>query len=326
MNEATNPITAYQYFIASPYFAGLSSANDDGVKAFANSYISLSQPLKDFIASEETATTITLVAIKYELEEKQISQLAQTLRELVLGSIFIKDLPNTLTTKLGVDEAKAQEIINKIVSESFGPIIEDVKRIQRSKFPDKIMQLQKEARPEGLNPKPQIPEGIKNMPLNRPSPIQAQSQKQAPQQIQTSPQPAVQRPPQSQSIPPLQSGSVRPPSVAPQPQPVQPTTPKPNLPPQLPQPQPGSRTSESAFGAPRQSSEVSLPGKPPVQSQSQPQKPAFKIPDIGQSFSATIGNLSKEITDKPAPENQAKKSLEAELEKVSSVIDLRNKP
>lgn len=164
MDEQTNPqpnisisgisgggeIDIYTYFTASPYFAGFTSHNSPEMKIFLGLYRTLPDSLRQFIASDETALTIFTTGQSFNLDDGQIFNLARTIRELLIGNIFIKDFPITISSKLGIDDIKAGEIANKIISKSFGPIIEDVKRIQRSKFPDKIAQIQKSSQPTGL--------------------------------------------------------------------------------------------------------------------------------------------------------------------------------
>lgn len=140
----------YQYFIASPYLAGFDDLKDVKRALFLDEFKKLSLNLKNFIISGETAKTIFTAAQDAGLEENKIYQTGEIIRELVLGKIFIKELPIILGAKLLLDENKASELTNKIISQSFGPILEDIKRIQRSKFPDKIAQIQKESQPTGI--------------------------------------------------------------------------------------------------------------------------------------------------------------------------------
>ncbi len=223
--EGGGQVTIYQYFLASPYFAGFGNFENIERKMFLSTFDQLSMPLRDFLSSDETVYKITALSQNYNLEDDQVAELASTIRELVVGKVFIKDFPTLISSKLGIDNTKAEEMANKLISKSFGPIIEDVKRIQRSKFPEKIQQLQKEGRPEGL------------------------TRGEAPRLPAQPPKPPM--------------TDIRPgPAPTPQPQ----------------------------------------------------QRPEFKIPD-----------LAPKIEVKPQSSTGAQKSLEEELEKVASVIDLRDK-
>ena len=241
-------ISLYQFFISSPLFAEFKNLDGNDHRIFIAQFIGLSPPLRNYLSSTETAATILATALNYELTDNQVSKIAGTIRELVLGKIFIKDFPITISSKLGIDDIRAGQIVNTIISQSFGPIIEDIKRIQRSKFPDKIQQLQKEARPTGLT---------------RP---------QAGRMGEARPEGAAQRPEDRPQQSPLRSvENVRP-------------------------PQPTSRIPED-------------------RPQQLPPRPQFKVPD-----------LSGIQVPPSTPSDKAQHSLEAELEKPSGVIDLRNKP
>lgn len=323
-------LSLYQYFIASPLFAEFKDFNGNDRKLFLSDYSNMPPAVKNFFASTETATTISSVGLNYQLDDNQVSAIAGALRELLIGKIFIQDLPMTVSSKLGIDDVKAGAIVNSIVSKSFAPIMEDLKRIQRSKFPDKIMQLQKGSRPEGLSAKPSAPAGVNNVPLNQPTRINT------PQSSQ--PKPPVQSTPQPQQAP--VSSTVRPPaapSVSVRPPLPPPSQPRPALPPQQPQPVQAPLPPKPAFQPAPSPAPAPAPQRPPVEnfrppaptpSMAQPAprpaptlppKPQFMIPDLGQPI--TKDNTSKPMSD-------AQRSLEAELENVAGIIDLRssNKP
>lgn len=306
-----SPDSIYHYFVASPMYAGFGDLSSPERTYFLQDVNQMSPTLKNYLTSTDTVETIFSLGKEFDLEDGQISDLGVLVREFLTGKIFIKDFPNSISSKFGIDDIKAGNIANRLISKSFAAIIEDVKRIQRNKFPDRIAQLQKDNQSQTLNQptaKPAIPRQV-------PTPAQ---------QIQ-------------QNIPQV-------PPARPQ-----------NLPQITPQsPQPGSRTSDSGFTAPRQTSEVSLPGtpqsmrpppqmppRPPVPAfstppqpsrpeikpnspQSQPSRNEFKIPDINFQNDPNEKKLTSAEDAKINP--SAQKSLEAELEKVANVIDLRTGP
>lgn len=248
-------LSLYQYFTASPLFAGFNDFAGSDRKIFLAEYTSMSSALKNYLSSTETAVNISTVGLSYRLEDNQVYLMAAAIRELITGKIFIKDFPFNLSSKLGIDDIKAGEIANKIISQTFGPIIEDVKRIQRNKFPDKIQQLQKEtAKPETLT-----------QPAARP--IEPRQSQTPAQQFITNDQR-----PTTYNKPPIPTADVPTAEVRPQ-QPLQ-------------RPQP-----------PRL--EVQLPNE------SADNRPPIRPQNIAEN---------------------AQKSLEEELEKVASVIDLRSGP
>ena len=140
----------YHYFVASPVFAGFGNLNSPERMIFLDTLSKASSPLKNYLTSSDTTELIFSLGKESGCNDSQISEIGILIRDLLTGKVFIKDFSLVVSSRLGIDDIKAGEITNNIISKSFGPIIEDVKRIQRSKFPDKIMQLQKEGRPEGL--------------------------------------------------------------------------------------------------------------------------------------------------------------------------------
>ncbi|OGN08010.1 MAG: hypothetical protein A3C61_02135 [Candidatus Yanofskybacteria bacterium RIFCSPHIGHO2_02_FULL_39_10] len=304
-----SPDSIYHYFVASPMYAGFGNLNSPDRIYFLQDFSNMSPGLRNYLTSADNIEIIFSIGRGYDLEDSQISILGILIRELLVGKIFLKDFPISVSSRLGIDDIKAGEIVNKIISQSFGPIIEDVKRIQRSKFPDKIMAMQKESRPEGLSPKPQISEEVKNAPLNklREDNQQITQSVRPPITQQIPPRPPLQMPPR-----PLDEarseGAARPPE---QPKPI-------NIPQQ-------SKTSSVP--------EANLSPRPSESGASTPQEKQFKMPDLEFLDSVqnkqpvpknSISNTNQPPKQAGSPQS-AQKSLEEELAKVANIIDLRSK-
>lgn len=334
----------YEYFIASPYMANFDDLNSNEHKLFLGSYASFTTTLKNYIAAGQTAGVIYNTGKEYNLDDSKISQIGALIRDLVTGNIFIKDFPITISSKLGIDNIKAGEIANKIISQSFGPIVEDVKRIQRSKFPDKISQIQKDSRPAGLT-RPGSGEARPRegaaQPTARPLPphdVQPQQKPQVPPPVQ----PAPQSPPPPIRQAPLQTPP-QPPSNLTSPQQTGPITysgPQNIRPiPQRPSEERGNTEHSSAnvnpppvVSHPDKPNEMTAPKEYPPQplpATKQTPKPRFKVPafDLGARLDPKgRPDLSGMMIPPQTPSGKAEESLEKELEKVASIIDLRNKP
>lgn len=275
-----SPDSIYHYFVASPMYAGFGDLGSPERIFFLQDFSKMSPSLRNYLASADTVELIFSIGKEFNLDDSQISELGILVRELLTGKLFIQDFPNTISSRFGIDDIKAGEIANKIISKSFGPIIEDVKRIQRNKFPDKVQQLQKEAQGSGQTTLNQ-PLARPITPRSAPTPLQSIQQTQDKQIAQQQPTP---------SRPPLEMPPRAEPKSAP------------STPPQQSAPKPV----DSLRPNPGQTVQT----KPPVLSEAHPtQGRQFKIPDLGQPVS---------------PTTDAQKSLEAELEKVANVIDLRN--
>ncbi|MDP3696664.1 MAG: hypothetical protein Q8R55_01375 [Candidatus Taylorbacteria bacterium] len=299
-------IDIYTYFTASPYFAGFTSHNSPDMKVFLGLYQTLPDSLRQFIASDVTASTIFTTGQSYDLDDEQIFILAKSIRELVVGNIFIKDFPTTMSSRLGIDDIKAEELVNKIISKSFGPIIEDVKRIQRSKFPDKISQIQKESRPTGITqpgarplpPRPEIPS------------------------LEVEPRKSLEVQPQKPENRPLaQPQTVRPPPQMPPP--TSQSQGQEAKPPYLEAQLPSNRSVESIRPPRPEAGEM---GEARLKEAARPEVGEARPERAAQPTTAPRSDLpGRTDLNNGIKSQDAQKSLEQELEKVANVIDLRNK-
>jgi hypothetical protein len=343
-----------------PFTAGsfsLTSSTD--IQSYSSQFEFISPPVEKIIFEFSTAEFIEeRIGVAFNLSREQKKHIANIIRELLLGSLFIGDFISTVKTKLNVDDKKAGDIVSMIVAELFPPAIESIKRIQRIKFPNKIQELAKSKPaapaqqgtvppPSAAAPKPQVPE-IKKETVSPQMSSQPQSMR-PPVMPQGSPKP---------SLPPL-PGVTTPPANR---QATPPAMPKPAVPPPAPKP--------SVTLPPK----INVPPATPAAPQSPPStmaaKPEFKIPDLGSSSlppptdvagrgssipgqnlkdSGGIGTLpnrpaapapSKPAPPKPVNATQGKptppkqepivfkeeknKSIDEELDKIANVIDLRS--
>ena len=303
-----SPDAIYHYFIASPMYAGFGDLVSPERMHFLENLRTASPALKNYLTSSDTVELIFSVGKEYDFRDIQITELGVLVRELLAGNIFLKDFPMTVSSKLGIDDIKAGKIVNELVSKSFGPIIEDVKRIQRSKFPDKVMAIQKEAQPAGLTQPMARREPVEPA---RPDSPQVASHGEPVESVRPlmSPVTAIPTPSQPKSIKHLDQSNpqIPPPSVRPStPQPQQTLRPESSRP-LFQSNTPGLALKERQFKIP--DSGLGLQNSPPP-----PVNPGnFPQPHSGQSGVST---------DRP---KEAQRSLEEELAKVANIIDLRAK-
>jgi len=135
---AEEQITQYQYFISSPFFAGFKDFNSPERKSFVESFENLPQKLKDLFVSMDVAAEIYSIHPGYTLKEAQVKLLAQIVRGVLLGTIFIGDMVFKIKSELGIDENTARDIANTLTSKIFSLALEDIKRLQHYNFSDKI--------------------------------------------------------------------------------------------------------------------------------------------------------------------------------------------
>lgn len=142
--------------IYSPYFIDSLEMTKDKQSwdIFANKFISLPEKIKDAMLASEIVES---VALNLSLTESQSADLSRLIRDVLLGDLFIGDMITKISENLNVDQATAQQIQSKVLNGLFAPAIEDIKKIQREKFPDRIGQG------SGI-PQPPLPPQMKNGP------------------------------------------------------------------------------------------------------------------------------------------------------------------
>lgn len=163
-------IGAAEYFIASPLFAGFDDLESENYSKFLGVFETLPPYTKIYISSPETAEVVYSLGVKFGLSDTEISAVASLVRDTIIGNVFIKDLPKVMSSSLKIDEAKSSQLTNELISQSFGPIIEDIKQIQRTKFPDRVTAMREEAKPPVPTP-PAFKTPISPQPINKPPPI-----------------------------------------------------------------------------------------------------------------------------------------------------------
>jgi len=96
--------------------------------------------IQDLVLGISAEEFILGVTQDFDLSEYQTKNLALIIGEVSLGDLFIGDMSATITEKLTLDPQSTQQICAKILNELFAPAIEDIKKIQREKFPDRVGQ------------------------------------------------------------------------------------------------------------------------------------------------------------------------------------------
>lgn len=125
----------------SPYEVITDTLSDDSAWSyFGSKYSKLTPPLLAILLDLPTMEFLAGIAEDFNLSLSQSRALSEIVGEIVLGDMFIGDTTKTVIEKLGIDTSTGQQIVSRILQELFAPAIEDIKKIQREKFPDRIKQ------------------------------------------------------------------------------------------------------------------------------------------------------------------------------------------
>lgn len=124
----------------SPFYAGAGAEPDESVNNFLRDFELLPKSLQDFLLSAETSNTIASLSEHYDLGLIETELTAWVIRNVVTGDIYIKNLPGLLSSIAGIETGKSNQLANQIVSRVLAPVVEDIKQIQKQRFPDRIKQ------------------------------------------------------------------------------------------------------------------------------------------------------------------------------------------
>ena len=139
--------------IYSPYY--VDSDNQRDLDILLERTFSLGDSSRHVLLSADTPCFIQTLGLIFDLSENQSSNLSRIVRDIILGDTFIGNMTTEIEKRLNLPPETAQQIRNKIINELFAPAIEDIKKVQREKFANKIgNQLQTPAPkpPTDINP------------------------------------------------------------------------------------------------------------------------------------------------------------------------------
>lgn len=101
--------------------------------------LSLPESLKNILMDPSTADFIEdNLGSSFNLTPEQKIEITRIIRDVLLGDLFIGDMVQNISDRMNLVLDEAKKIGNLIVSELFRPAIEDIKKIQAERFPEKI--------------------------------------------------------------------------------------------------------------------------------------------------------------------------------------------
>lgn len=131
-----------------------SMKNRDNIESYMNRVRNLPESIKQTLTDSATADyIIETIAPHFSLEEEQVTELTRIIRDILLGDLFIGDMSTNISQKLNVDQQVTQQIQEKMINDLFANAIEDIKKIQREKFPDRVGQRSGTSSPQPPNMK-----------------------------------------------------------------------------------------------------------------------------------------------------------------------------
>lgn len=132
------PTNLSNYFKFSPFFIDSTSMSDLDWERLQTKIDKVPVLLYDLLVDSKTSDFIEGLLQKYIQLSVQGPDIARLIRDVVIADVFIGDMPQELSKRLGIDPTTAREVANLVVSQLFVPVLEDIKKVHNAKFPGRL--------------------------------------------------------------------------------------------------------------------------------------------------------------------------------------------
>lgn len=139
-----------QYLQFSPYFAQDDIEKEEDRLNFFKLFDSSPQKVRDFLASIDTAEKIMNIGKTFGLDEFDTEAVSFMVREIAIGEIFVGNGANFIANETELPQERAENLLSLLVNEVLAPALDEIKKIQAEKFPEKVLRASE-------TPKPFIP-------------------------------------------------------------------------------------------------------------------------------------------------------------------------
>lgn len=137
-----------QYLQFSPYFAQEDVEKEEDRLKFLEILKNLPQKIKDLLISESATEKIVNIGKTFGLDEFDTEALSFAVRKIATGEVFIGDGVELIANETGLPMERAKSVFGLIVNEVFASALEDIKKIQTTKFPQKFGNVSAPVRPQ----------------------------------------------------------------------------------------------------------------------------------------------------------------------------------
>lgn len=187
-------------------------------ESYVNYVSTLPKPVRSLLVGSTTAEFIEdILRPQFNLSDSQVTVATAIIRDVLLANLFIGEMLGALTDEAGLDPQNAKKMSDMIVGQLFAPAIEDIKKLQRENFADRLGGGAAPQPPRPVSAQPQSSQTInlrQSTVSTSPQPVQPQPKPIAPPAIPTSRpapiQPQPSRPPVQQPAQPQQQSQAQP--------------------------------------------------------------------------------------------------------------------
>lgn len=140
-------ISYEQYLQFSPYFAQKDVEKKEDCLKFFKSFDALPQSVKNLLTSLDTTEKIINAGKTFGLDEFDTEATSLAVRKIATGEIFVGDGANFIANETELSRERAKSLIGLIVNEILAPALDDIKKIQAQKFPEKVTGISEISKP-----------------------------------------------------------------------------------------------------------------------------------------------------------------------------------
>lgn len=126
------------YLQFSPYFSQQDIEKKEERAEFLKLFNSLPQTVKGLLVSMDTTEKIINIGKTFGLDEFDTEGLAFAVRKIATGETFIGDGVELIANETGLPPERAKNLLGLIANEIFSHAMENIKKIQTAKFPQRV--------------------------------------------------------------------------------------------------------------------------------------------------------------------------------------------
>lgn len=131
-------ITYEQYLRFNPYFVQQEFEDPQQRQMFLKLFDKLPAKIKELLTSLQVTEKVMSAGVTFKLDDLDTEALSLIVRKLVSGEEFIGDGVALMVNETGLSSERARNLLGTVINEIFASAIEDVKKVQASRFPGKI--------------------------------------------------------------------------------------------------------------------------------------------------------------------------------------------
>jgi hypothetical protein len=118
--------------------AGIIIQDKNAWEVYVKKIDNLPEPIRDIIYDITTVEFLIDVAEEFKLTKPQSTELTRIIRNVLVGDTYLGSITRDISNRLKLPEEISLDIARKILNGLFQKALEDIKLVQKEKFPGKF--------------------------------------------------------------------------------------------------------------------------------------------------------------------------------------------